>query len=332
MKLNKLIGKCLLGGFLLFGYAAQAQDKVAALPPQSKRVNATEQAVIQRVIKQEGQYSGAIYSNWSTDNVHIYGGTKLPESFNIDLRGFAMPCDNNKVTSRYGYRPRFRRNHKGVDLKVYTGDPIYAAFDGKVRVVKNEPRGYGLYVVIRHNNGLETIYAHLSKQLVVPNQEVKAGETIGLGGNTGRSTGSHLHFETRLLGYAIDPELLFDFGARDVTKDIYTFRPSGKESAQPDAYSGVGEDELIDDQLAQTARRAESKAQQAAAAVRSAKAMPERSANVANGQKQSAGNHKVATGETLYSIARKYGLTPDDLAKRNGIKGTTVKVGQILKL
>lgn len=336
MKLRTLINYCLAGSFILTVLPLQAQDKLAALPPQGKRVNVVEQAVLQRVIKQESSQSTSLYSSWNTNNVHAYAGSKLPESFDIDLRGFSMPCDNNKVTSHYGYRPRFRRNHKGVDLKVYTGDPIYAAFDGKVRLVKNEPRGYGLYIVIRHNNGLETIYAHLSKQLVVPNQEVKAGETIGLGGNTGRSTGSHLHFETRLLGYAIDPELLFNFGARDVTRDIFTFSPTGKESHRPDAYSGVGEDELIDDQLAQTARTAERKAQQPLAARttprgKSDEVTTKKSSTSTKNQSKSK-LHKVEQGETLYSIAKKYGLTTDELTRRNGIKGTTVRIGQVLKL
>ncbi len=91
---------------------------------------------------------------------------------------------------------RWGRRHQGLDIKVYIGDTIRAAFSGKVRVVKYDGNGYGKYIVIRHNNGLETIYGHLSKQIVSPNQTVRAGQPIGLGGNTGRSTGSHLHFET----------------------------------------------------------------------------------------------------------------------------------------
>ena len=111
-----------------------------------------------------------------------------------------MPTPNTRITDVFGYRPRRRRAHYGLDIKVYVGDTIRAAFDGKVRVVKNQGRrGYGKYVVIRHDNGLETVYGHLSKQLVDTNQLVKAGEPIALGGNTGRSTGSHLHFETRFL-------------------------------------------------------------------------------------------------------------------------------------
>lgn len=132
-----------------------------------------------------------------------------------------MPTDNRKITSHYG--PRRRRMHRGVDVKVYIGDTIRSAFDGKVRVVNYERRGYGKYVVIRHDNGLETIYGHLSKQLVGENQIVKAGEPIGLGGNTGRSTGSHLHFETRFLGKDINPVRMFDFPNQDIVSDTFTF-------------------------------------------------------------------------------------------------------------
>ncbi|MGL4851506.1 MAG: peptidoglycan DD-metalloendopeptidase family protein, partial [Phocaeicola sp.] len=117
-----------------------------------------------------------------------------------------------------------RRMHNGIDVKVYIGDTIRAAFDGRIRMVKYERRGYGQYVVIRHDNGLETVYGHLSKQLVKENEYVEAGQPIGLGGNTGRSTGSHLHFETRLLGQAINPALIFNFEKQDIVADNYFFR------------------------------------------------------------------------------------------------------------
>ena len=133
-----------------------------------------------------------------------------------------MPTTNTRITSKFG--PRWRRMHNGIDLKVQVGDTIVAAFDGKVRIVKYERKGYGKYVVIRHDNGLETVYGHLSKQLVKEDQLVKAGEIIGLGGNTGRSTGSHLHFETRFLGIAINPALMFDFPNQDIVADTYTFK------------------------------------------------------------------------------------------------------------
>lgn len=202
------------------------QDLIARQAPVDRRLRAVDSVSIQRAMERDMQqnYSKDIYTTWVTNRAHPYKSEEVPDSFRIDLRGFCMPTPSRNVTSRFGYRPAFRRMHKGLDIKVYTGDTIVSAFDGKVRVVRYDAGGYGNYVVIRHNNGLETIYGHLSKHLVQGDQEVSAGEPIGLGGNTGRSFGSHLHFETRLAGEAINPELLFNFPAQDVTGDYYTFR------------------------------------------------------------------------------------------------------------
>lgn len=121
---------------------------------------------------------------------------------------FVIPFDG-RVTSRYGYRRG--RYHNGIDIDLQTGDSVVAAFDGKVRYAQYNNEGFGNLVVIRHYNGLETFYAHLSKLEVVPNQEVKAGDLIGLGGNTGHSYGSHLHFETRFYDAPMNPEEIIDF-------------------------------------------------------------------------------------------------------------------------
>ena len=136
------------------------------------------------------------------------------------------------VTSPYGYRRRFRRMHKGIDLKANTGDTVRAAFDGKVRITKYERKGYGYYVVIRHTNDLETVYGHLSKFLVEPDTYVRAGDPIALAGNTGRSTGSHLHFETRYMGYAINPAAIFDFANQTTHTDTYTFDKNTYQKAR----------------------------------------------------------------------------------------------------
>ncbi|MDY2605439.1 MAG: M23 family metallopeptidase, partial [Alloprevotella sp.] len=215
-------------GLLMFtagSFSCPAQDLIANQAPTDRRVRSVDSVALQRLLDmQTYEHEADIYDSWDNTKAHPYASALIPDSFRIDLRGFVMPTTSTKVTSRYGYRPSFRRMHKGLDIKVYTGDTIVSAFDGKVRVVRYDAGGYGYYVVVRHKNGLETIYGHLSKQLVVADQEVKAGEPIGLGGNTGRSFGSHLHFETRLLGAAINPELLFDFPAQDVTANFFTFR------------------------------------------------------------------------------------------------------------
>lgn len=164
-----------------------------------------------------------LYPEWSNDYVHKYTDVKLPDTVFISMEGYRMPTDSTRITDVFGYRPRRGRWHMGLDVKVRTGDTIRAAFDGKVRVSDYERRGYGHYLVLRHPNGLETTYGHLSKKLVSKNQIVHAGDPIGLGGNTGRSTGSHLHFETRVVGNAIDPALLFDFPKQTAVTDSYLY-------------------------------------------------------------------------------------------------------------
>ncbi|MCF0210458.1 MAG: peptidoglycan DD-metalloendopeptidase family protein [Bacteroidales bacterium] len=136
----------------------------------------------------------------------------LPDELTIRLLGknntdnFCFPCKGPK-TSSYGWR--WGRPHMGVDIAVNIGDKIYAAFDGVVRVARYNG-GYGNMVLIRHYNNIETLYGHLSVIKVQPGQKVKAGDVIGLGGSTGRSTGPHLHFETRVLYACFDPEWIID--------------------------------------------------------------------------------------------------------------------------
>lgn len=165
------------------------------------------------------------HGSWVTDRAHYYSSDMIPESHLISMKGYQNPYDGIKpITSKYGYRPRFKRNHKGVDIKVYTSDTIRSSFNGVVRVVKYDANGYGNFVVVRHPNGLETVYGHMSKHLCKVNDKVKAGDPLGLGGNTGRSFGSHLHFETRVVGVAIDPELLISFVENKPKQDTYLFK------------------------------------------------------------------------------------------------------------
>ena len=200
------------------------QDLLARQAPIDRKLKAIDSvALIRQIHKEMAAYPAySLYPDWNNSRVHAFGNVAIPDSFRIDMTGFCMPTSNTKITSKFG--PRRRRMHNGLDVKVYIGDTIRAAFSGKVRMVKYERRGYGQYVVIRHDNGLETVYGHLSKQLVKEDQYVEAGEVIGLGGNTGRSTGSHLHFETRFLGQAINPALLFDFEKQDIVADSYLFQ------------------------------------------------------------------------------------------------------------
>jgi murein DD-endopeptidase MepM/ murein hydrolase activator NlpD len=154
------------------------------------------------------------YEDWNTDIPHAQCQlNKLDDEFNLVLVGtksspkFVMPVQN-VLTSKYGWRKG--RMHKGIDIDVEVWDPVVSAFSGMVRVAKSYG-GYGRVVVIRHFNGLETLYAHLHRIKVVPGQIVEAGELIGLGGSSGHSTGSHLHWEVRFKGFPIDPLQFIDY-------------------------------------------------------------------------------------------------------------------------
>lgn len=124
------------------------------------------QAFLDNLFKDEAEPELDIYTEgWESKRVNAYTGMTVPDTKVIDVSEFAMPCPGY-VTSPYGYRPRFRREHKGIDLKLQTGDTVYAAFSGRVRLTNFERKGYGYYVILRHPNGLETVYGHLSKFLV----------------------------------------------------------------------------------------------------------------------------------------------------------------------
>lgn len=133
---------------------------------------------------------------------------------------WSVPLEQTKINSGFGRR--YYRWHHGTDLKLNIGDPVRSAFDGIVRITSYERYGYGHYVVVRHRNGLETLYGHLSKIGVRVGQEISAGDTLGLGGNTGRSTGPHLHFEVRYKGLSIDPTEIFDFDIGRIKSQVYS--------------------------------------------------------------------------------------------------------------
>lgn len=125
-------------------------------------------------------------------------------------RGFYRPVPG-MITSYFGWRPQFQRVHHGVDLILQIGDTVRAAVTGTVTKIAFDHDGYGNYVVMQHEDGMETLYGHLEYALVAQGQFVLAGQPVGIGGDSGNSTGPHLHFEARLGGIPIDPTLLFDF-------------------------------------------------------------------------------------------------------------------------
>lgn len=233
----------LLAATAMVSLNSMAQDLMARQAPVDRKLKSVDSLALQKQIRAEqALYPGIdIYPTWTNETVQAYKDATIPESYTFDLTEFCMPTHQTRITDVYGYRPRRRRMHYGLDVKVYVGDTIRAAFTGKVRIVKNYGRrGYGKMILIRHDNGLETVYGHLSKQLVKENQLVRAGEVIGLGGNTGRSTGSHLHFETRFLGIPINPASMFDFEKQDIVADTYTFHKHKSSSGQRQTASGEG--------------------------------------------------------------------------------------------
>lgn len=243
-----------------------------------------------------------LYSEWDTDVIHY---TKFNAAIFKDSSKTITLCGENnceyvhpflgKVTCPFGRCKRYF--HYGVDIDLETGDPVVAAFDGKVRIAKKSS-SYGNVVVIRHSNGLETYYAHLSKLKVEVGQEVFAGDEIGLGGNTGYSRGSHLHFEVRYLGQPVNPMEIISFtdhkllaNTFEISKKTFVYYPKTNSKT-----------------AANTA--------------------------TANGGKLLAGNiYVVKSGDSLSAIARKYGTSIDVLCKKNGLKTTSVlQLGQKIKL
>lgn len=186
---------------------------------------------LQGLQREDAAVNGDIYEqNWESDRVNPYLGVTIPATMDIDVSGYVAPV-RGRVTSNYGYRSRFRRMHKGIDMSLHVGDTVVAAFDGKVRLAKYERKGYGYYLVIRHDNGMETVYGHLSKFIVKPDDRVRAGDPIALGGNTGRSTGPHLHFETRFMGVPINPAEVIDFENKVPINGTFAFDKAKAENA-----------------------------------------------------------------------------------------------------
>jgi len=184
-----------------------------------------------------------IYCHFNTDAIfHLQRGVVPVLHDTLTLHLSHDHCDHaiptpGHITSPYG--PRRGRMHYGVDLKLQTGDPVVSAFAGMVRISRYNA-SFGHVVVVRHYNGLETLYAHLSKRMVKPGDLIEAGDTLGLGGNTGRSYGSHLHFEVRFLDQPIDPSEVFDLENGELkakTFDIHkgTFEAIAKARAEATA-------------------------------------------------------------------------------------------------
>ena len=313
------------------------QDMMARYVPVDKKLKQLDTLALQATIERENMESPSsqLYLDWDNQNTH-YKASALPETYRINLKGFRMPTPSRVITSQFG--PRWGRQHRGLDIKVYIGDTIRAAWSGKVRIVKFEAKGYGNYIVIRHSNGLETYYAHLSKHLVRENQTVRAGQPIGLGGNTGRSTGSHLHFETRLCGVALNPALFFDFRNQDITGDSYLFRRSTMQqedlkatAARGRKQNGYTKEEVYGGRRPTTTSTV---ASSTPVRVNEADIIPEPATTPQERKPRSSrelNTHTVQPGETIYSIAKKYNMTVEEFQRMNCLGNSTkVRVGQVM--
>lgn len=207
-----------------------------------------------------------------------------------------------KVYPRGKFGMRRGRRHQGVDLPLKTGDPVYATFTGKVRISKYWS-SYGNIVVIRHENGIETFYAHLSERLVEENDWVNAGDVIGYGGSTGRSTGPHLHFETRYKGFAFDPQWLINFETGELRSRLFRMRKK-----YFDIYSNYEQD--FDDEAA---NEAEDKAEDA--------------------EREAMRWYTIKSGDTLSGIAYRNNTTVRELCRLNGIKANAVlRIGKKIRV
>ena len=242
------------------------------------------------------------YSIWDTHRVNPYrvDGRSYRDSLKLHLtdptrqRYAKMPLLTTPITSGFAFRGY--RWHYGMDLDLETGDSVKTVFDGVVRIQAWDGGGYGNYILVRHYNGLETVYGHLSKALVTVGTFVKAGQLIGYGGSTGRSTGSHLHFEVRYQGNPINPVLMYDFPGYKLRKDNFTIT-----AALFNYYS-----------------RALTRSRSSSGSGR-----PSRARQVVT--------HKVRSGDTFSEVAEKYGVRVSALKKLNpGVR--TLKLGKKLRI
>lgn len=247
---------------------------------------------------------------WNTRSIHDYApilwhSDSLSFQMIKDSCDFTFPTQHPRITSPFG--PRWGRNHQGLDLALRTGDPVKAAFEGMVRISQFSS-SYGNVVVIRHKNGLETLYAHMEARFVQPGQWIQTGQVVGLGGNTGRSYGAHLHFEIRYLGNAIDPALVVDVSKAKVKNAVFYL--TKRNTKKPEVKKEVKKP----DELAKRNDKKDKKGK---------KSKNEKGTKY----------HTVKKGETLYSISRKTGVSVSQICKLNKMRpSSSIRVGQKLRL
>jgi murein DD-endopeptidase MepM/ murein hydrolase activator NlpD len=304
-----LITKKISYGVLLFFLTFIFVIKTNAQSNSSNLNSTTSTDTSNQIFALESIPANSIYQGkWDNNYIKVYKNLlpNKPDSLLILFNGienfFTIPCTDGKIMSQFGFRGR--RVHSGVDIRQKTGSPIVSAFDGKVRLAKYS-HGYGNVIVIRHYNGLETVYAHLSKIKVKVNQDVKSGELIGLAGSTGHATASHLHFETRFLGEAFNPEKIIDFEANKLRQDTFEIKPATFIVDQSARIGGYKIDTTVSDS----------------------------SNNTNHVVPKIASHHTIKKGDTLYSLAKNNGTTVQAVCKLNHITPKTkLKVGRVIRL
>ena len=251
--------------------------------------------------------SGVYDEHWNDEHPNPYKMdlANLPSSWSLwlvdSLDMYHCPFQA-EVYHRGKFGMRRGRRHQGVDLPLKTGDPIYAPFSGKVRMSKYYG-AYGNLIVIRHENGIETFYGHLSKRNVEVGDWVNAGDVIGLGGSTGRSTGPHLHFETRYNGFAFDPQWLIDFKSGILRHRLFVLKKK-----YFNIYSNHEQD--FDDEIKNEEDDKKEEAEKAAMKY-----------------------YTIKSGDTLGRIAINNGTTVNALCRLNGITPkTTLKIGRKIRV
>ena len=240
---------------------------------------------------------------------------------------FSIPV-KGVVTSHYGYRSG--RYHNGIDLALKIGDTVYAAFSGKIRYAKYNDGGFGNLVIIRHNNGLETFYAHLSKHLVVPNQDVKSGDPIGLGGNTGRSFGPHLHFEVRFYDGPINPEEIIDFTKKTLKKEnLFVHKGLFVPGIKPSEFYEVNEE----DEKVEKVVKVEPKPTPVKVPEKKIEKVEPKPKPVVKVKTEEKKYYTVKSGDSLSEIAARNKTTVSKLCELNGIKPSAkIQIGKSLRI
>jgi murein DD-endopeptidase MepM/ murein hydrolase activator NlpD len=314
---------------LVFVFDVMAHDKMTHLPMVSKGV--IDSILAKDSVRPTVEYyldSTEIFGEfWINDMLFVYEDfnyTSLPDTIKIRLidlendEGFQMPR-NGSLNSPYG--PRWGRIHHGLDLSLRTGDSVFSAFDGIVRYAEFNNGGYGNCVIVRHFNGLETLYAHLSKIKVSANQMVQAGDLVGLGGSTGRSDGPHLHFETRYKDFSFDPYSYIDKNTNTLISDSlillkaklinYRYPTDAKNKTNV-----LADEKGVKDPI-----------KKYSAGNKSKYPSPQKKA-----VKTKQVYHVVKKGESISTIARKYKTTWVQIRKLNKLKSDLLQPGKKLRV